>query len=93
MPRLRRTTGLPDREFLTRLEELAGYRHPALADEEMAALLLPVLRADQEMYEDYRRTSVTPLDVPVTVLRGAADGLVSAADSARWPRSCSARTR
>ncbi|MFD7714507.1 amino acid adenylation domain-containing protein [Streptomyces sp. NPDC059814] len=84
VPRLRRTTGLPDREFLTRLEELAGYRHPAMADEEMAALLLPVLRADQEMYENYRRTSVTPLDVPVTVLRGTADGLVSAADSARW---------
>ncbi|MFF1745711.1 amino acid adenylation domain-containing protein [Streptomyces mirabilis] len=84
VPRPRRTTGLPDREFLTRLEELAGYRHPALADPEMAALLLPVLRADQEMYEDYRRTSVTPLDVPVTVLRGEADALVSTADAARW---------
>ncbi|MFR9787945.1 amino acid adenylation domain-containing protein [Streptomyces sp. MB22_4] len=84
VPRHRRTTGLPDREFLARLEELAGYAHPALADPEMAALLLPVLRADQEMYENYRRTSVTPLDVPVTVLRGAADALVSAADSARW---------
>ncbi|MFJ9732133.1 amino acid adenylation domain-containing protein [Streptomyces sp. NPDC101171] len=84
VPRHRRTTGLPDREFLARLEELAGYAHPALADAEMAALLLPVLRADQEMYENYRRTSVTPLDVPVTVLRGAADALVSAADSARW---------
>ncbi|MGJ5753616.1 non-ribosomal peptide synthetase [Streptomyces puniciscabiei] len=84
VPRHRRTTGLPDREFLARLEELAGYAHPALADAEMAALLLPVLRADQEMYENYRRTSVTPLDVPITVLRGAADGLVSAADSARW---------
>ncbi|MET8078098.1 amino acid adenylation domain-containing protein [Streptomyces sp. NPDC005303] len=84
VPRPRRTTGLPDREFLTRLEELAGYRHPALADPEMAALLLPVLRADQEMYEDYRRTSLTPLDVPVTVLRGEADTLVSTADAARW---------
>ncbi|MEU9210837.1 amino acid adenylation domain-containing protein [Streptomyces sp. NPDC048415] len=84
VPRHRRTTGLPDREFLARLKELAGYAHPALADAEMATLLLPVLRADQEMYENYRRTSVTPLDVPITVLRGAADGLVSAADSARW---------
>ncbi|MET7288420.1 amino acid adenylation domain-containing protein [Streptomyces sp. NPDC005573] len=84
VPRPRRTTGLPDGEFLTRLEELAGYRHPAMADPEMAALLLPVLRADQEMYEDYRRTSLTPLDVPVTVLRGSADALVSTADAARW---------
>ncbi|MEU6466915.1 amino acid adenylation domain-containing protein [Streptomyces sp. NPDC046976] len=84
VPRPPRTTGLPDEEFLARLEELAGYRHPALADPEMAALLLPVLRADQEMYEGYHRASVTPLDVPVTVLRGAADALVSAVDSARW---------
>jgi surfactin synthase thioesterase subunit len=87
VPRQRRTTGLPDEEFLARLEELASYSHPALADPEMAALLLPVLRADQEMYETYQRASVEPLDVPVTVLRGSADQLVSAADTEQWQQA------
>lgn len=84
VPRQHRTTGLPDQQFLARLEELAGYAHPALADPEMAALLLPVLRADQEMYENYQRSSVTARDLPITVLRGTEDALVDAADSARW---------
>ncbi|SNQ52032.1 Nonribosomal peptide synthetase (fragment) [Frankia canadensis] len=84
VPRERRAAGLPDDEFLARLEELAGYRHPALEDPETAELLLPILRADQEMYESYRRTSVEPLDLPVTALRGERDTLVDGEEIGQW---------
>jgi surfactin synthase thioesterase subunit len=82
--RERKATGLPDQEFLDQLEELAGFSHPALEDADMAELLLPTLRADQEMYEDYRRTALEPLDIPIVTFRGAADTLVSAEDVAQW---------
>ena len=79
-----RTAGLPDGEFLEQLEALAGFTHPALADPDMAELLLPILRADQEMYEAYRRIELTPRDLPIVTLRGATDTLVSAEDVSQW---------
>ncbi|HEX8767644.1 MAG TPA: alpha/beta fold hydrolase, partial [Jatrophihabitans sp.] len=84
VPRERRATGLADQEFLARLEELAGFTHPALADPDMVELLLPILRADQEMYETYHRAAVEPRDLPITTLRGAGDSLISAEDVAGW---------
>ncbi len=77
-------TGLPDEEFLVRVEGFAGYSHPALADPEVRELVLPLLRADIEMHESYRPDPHDPLPVPVTAIRGRDDELVTAADSARW---------
>jgi surfactin synthase thioesterase subunit len=79
-----RATGLPDAEFLARVNELAGYRHPALDDPAMREFLLPVLRADLEMYESYRCATNAPLPAPITAIRGRDDELVSAADAAAW---------
>jgi surfactin synthase thioesterase subunit len=82
--RPRRITGLPDAEFLVRVVEVAGYRNEALDDPEMRELLLPTLRADVQMQEDYRRRDSEPLDVPVMALRGAADETVSTLDIGQW---------
>lgn len=79
-----RATGLPDDEFLTTVREFAGYSEEAMQDPELLELVLPALRADVQMHEDYRPSTSDPLPVPVTALRGAADGLVSAADAAGW---------
>lgn len=84
-----RATGLPDAEFVTRVEAFAGYSHPALADEEVRELVLPVLRADVEMHENYCPPPRPPLTVPVTVFRGCHDELVSAQDSAGWREATS----
>jgi surfactin synthase thioesterase subunit len=82
-----RATGLPDGEFLARVAEFAGYTHPALDDPAMRELLLPCLRADVEMHENYRPpASRPPLSIPITALRGAADGLVSSAETREWAR-------
>lgn len=62
--RARRATGLSDDEFLARVGEFAGYRHPAFDDPEMRELLLPALRADVEMHENHRPSTELPWTCP-----------------------------
>ena len=76
-------TGLPDEEFLAKVNELTGYRHEALDDPEMRELLLPALRGDMAMHETYVPTT-TVLGVPVTALRGEHDSQVGRAQAAAW---------
>lgn len=82
--RERRATGLPDEEFLARVEEFAGFRHEALDHPEMRELILPVLQADCEMHENYVPSTGAPVTVPICSLRGCSDGLVSAEQAQQW---------
>ncbi|MET9608862.1 alpha/beta fold hydrolase [Streptomyces sp. NPDC006512] len=82
--RERRAAGLPDEEFLARVEEFAGFRHEALDHPEMRELILPVLQADCEMHEAYVPSTDAPVTVPVCSLRGAVDGLVTAEEARQW---------
>lgn len=82
--REQRAGGLSDEDFLTRVRELAGYSHPALDDPEMRELILPTLRADVEMHENYVPSTRLPLDAPLTVVRGEDDDLVTHDDAASW---------
>jgi surfactin synthase thioesterase subunit len=79
-----RATGLPDDEFLARIEEFSGFKHEALEHPEMRELILPVLRADCEMHEDYRPSTDVPVTVPISAVRGSSDGLVSADQARQW---------
>lgn len=85
----RRATGLTDEEFLERVREFAGYTHPALEHPELRDMLLPTLRADVAMHEDYLAPSPKPLAAPITSIRGAADELVSAAQAREWAAATS----
>ena len=87
-PRQERATGLDDAEFLKRVGEFAGYSHPALSDPMMAELLLPMLRADVQMHEDYR-----PRDVPILMLRGSEDTLISNDQLTGWRRATRSQAR
>ncbi|MFD9499455.1 thioesterase II family protein [Streptomyces sp. NPDC060035] len=82
--RERRATGLPDDEFLARVEEFAGFRHEALDHPEMRELILPVLQADCEMHENYVPSTDEPVSVPICSLRGSSDGLVTAEEAQQW---------
>ncbi|MET9497722.1 alpha/beta fold hydrolase [Streptomyces sp. NPDC006552] len=82
--RERRAAGLPDEEFLARVEEFAGFRHEALDHPEMRELILPALQADCEMHESYVPSTDAPVTVPVCSLRGESDGLVSAEEARQW---------
>ncbi|WKX74331.1 thioesterase II family protein [Streptomyces sp. XD-27] len=82
--RERRAAGLPDDEFLARVEEFAGFRHEALDHPEMRELILPVLQADCEMHENYLPSTDEPVSVPICSLRGDSDGLVTAEEARQW---------
>ncbi|MFJ2157330.1 thioesterase II family protein [Streptomyces sp. NPDC087856] len=82
--RERRATGLPDDEFLARVEEFAGFRHEALDHPEMRELILPVLQADCEMHENYVPSTDERVSVPICSIRGSSDGLVDAEQAQEW---------
>ncbi|WP_307834301.1 thioesterase II family protein [Paractinoplanes lichenicola] len=82
--RERRAAGLPEDEFLARVEEFAGFRHEALDHPEMRELILPALMADCEMHEAYVPSVDDPLPVPICSLRGDSDGLVTAEEARQW---------
>ncbi len=85
-PRQQRATGLPGAEFLARVAEFAGFNHAAMDDPEVREMILPTLRADIQMHEDYRPGTREPLPVPVTALRGTGDRLVSAEEAMGWAK-------
>ncbi|MEJ2857986.1 MULTISPECIES: thioesterase II family protein [unclassified Saccharothrix] len=82
--RPQRATGLDDDAFLARVSQFAGFTHEALQDPEMRELILPTLRADVEMHENYRPSTHDRLPAPITSLRGSEDTLVTAAEAERW---------
>jgi surfactin synthase thioesterase subunit len=88
-----RATGLSDEAFLTQVTELAGYAHPALDHPDLREVLLPTLRADVEMHENYLAPEGVPLAVPIVSVRGAGDRLVSREQSAEWAAATGAGYR
>jgi surfactin synthase thioesterase subunit len=86
-PRQRRATGLDDAGFIEQVREFAGYDHPALNDPDMREMLLPLLRADVEMHENYYPPENRILNVPITSVRGSFDELVSDEEAAQWQRA------
>lgn len=85
-----RATGLSDEDFLRQVRGFAGYSHPALEHPELREMLLPTLRADVEMHENYLAPPGLLLDVPITSIRGSEDELVSAEQAAEWNAATSA---
>lgn len=82
--RSRRATGLSDDEFFDRVSEFAEYSDDTLQNPEVRELILPTLRADVEMHEEYSPGSADPLPVPITAIRGSEDQLVPAESAAEW---------
>lgn len=88
-----RATGLSDEDFLGQVRGFAGYSHPALEHPELREMLLPTLRADVELHENYLAPPGRLLDVPITSIRGSEDELVSAEQAAQWQAATSAGCR
>lgn len=83
--------GLPEPEFLAALQ--ARYRavpDAILADRDMMAVYLPVLRADLTMVEHYVYVPEPPLDCPMAVLGGMDDPSVTRSQLEEWRGQTSA---
>lgn len=76
-------THLPDEALVAAVARLTGYSHPAYEDPQLREILLPALRSDLACLSTLPESSV-PLDVHVTVVRGAEDPLVGPDDHEGW---------
>jgi surfactin synthase thioesterase subunit len=79
-----RATGLDDERFLAKVEELSGYHHAAFDDDTLRSTLLPTLRADVLMHENYLAGPGTRIAAPITAIRGRDDTLVSQEQAREW---------
>ncbi|WP_219817290.1 thioesterase II family protein, partial [Rathayibacter tritici] len=83
-PQSARASDLDDDAFLREVQRFAGYEHPALAMPELREILLPMLRADVQMHEDYLPDDRRPIRAPILTLRGTDDELVDSAQMEQW---------
>lgn len=67
---------LDDAQFVATLWELNTMPTAVLENEELLALLLPLLRADFSIYERYQFQAGDKLECPITMLGGKTDALV-----------------
>jgi len=78
---------LPQRAFLAEVQRRYGAIPPEIREHpEFLDLLLPVLRADLEVYETYRHVPAPPLDLPLLALGGETDAIVSREQVVDWSR-------
>jgi medium-chain acyl-[acyl-carrier-protein] hydrolase len=77
-------SNLSDPEFVEHLRGLNGTPAEVLANAELMAVVLPVLRSDFANCERYRPENIQPLRVPITALAGDEDLDVPIADVESW---------
>jgi medium-chain acyl-[acyl-carrier-protein] hydrolase len=75
---------LPDSGLIQKLREFNGIPEPALANAELLELILPIVRADFAVSEDYAFSPEPPLDVPIDALYGLDDPEVRRDNAALW---------
>jgi medium-chain acyl-[acyl-carrier-protein] hydrolase len=76
---------LPKDEFIARLRDYAGTPEEVLQNEELMALVEPLVRADFAVCETYEfDPEPPPLDLPVTVFGGTGDEEVPREDLELW---------
>lgn len=76
--------GLPDGEFLDRVRMLGATPEAVFANPEIAEAVLPTLRADFAMSEEYKFRPSPPLACPILALGGTADPWVSEQELLAW---------
>ncbi|SMC22376.1 medium-chain acyl-[acyl-carrier-protein] hydrolase [Andreprevotia lacus DSM 23236] len=75
---------LDDDALIAGLQRLNGTPAEVLAHRELMALLLPAIRADFSLAENYRYQPAPALSMPIAVLTGTSDPRVNADQVDRW---------
>ncbi|MFC4857837.1 thioesterase II family protein [Actinophytocola glycyrrhizae] len=81
---------LPDDELVARLTAGGGVPAEVLAEPDLVALLLPVLRADLTWVDDYVYVPDEPVPVPMVAFAGESDPIAQASRVAGWAAHTSA---
>lgn len=82
-----------DEQAVADLVRLSGDTAGALVHPELRALLLPVIRADIQLLSGYRPSTLQPLPIPMTILRGTDDTTVPVPEWLDWSAFTSAEFR
>jgi surfactin synthase thioesterase subunit len=75
---------LSDRDLIQKLKDYNGTPLEILANQELMEMVLPAIRADFSLAEDYVYVPDEPLPVPMTVLTGKLDDRVSLVQAQGW---------
>jgi medium-chain acyl-[acyl-carrier-protein] hydrolase len=87
LPRARAAiAGLPDAEFRAEIVALGGTPPEVFACDELAAMVLPILRADFAAIEGYRPADEGALRAPITAIGWRGDAYVDAEAVRAWSR-------
>ncbi|MEV4224408.1 alpha/beta fold hydrolase [Nonomuraea sp. NPDC049725] len=85
LPRVGRgDSRLPEPEFAARVSGMGGTPAAILADPELRALFLPVIRADFALGDAYEYVGDAPLNCPITAFAGSADPEASPEQVGAW---------
>jgi medium-chain acyl-[acyl-carrier-protein] hydrolase len=77
--------GLPDAPFINALSvRYGGLPSTISGDREAVSLILPMFRADMELYEAYTTTDPAPIATDIIAVVGARDTGAPVEDAARW---------
>ena len=76
--------GLPQAEFIQELRQLNGTPEAVLNNNELMELLVPTLRADFAVLENYNYTPEAPLSCPISVFGGLQDREVELEQLEAW---------
>ncbi len=77
---------LPDDEFLEEIKSFDPLESALVHSEELAELLLPALRADIKLHEDFKLKQLPKLTIPLAICGGLDDPEVSREELAGWAR-------
>ena len=75
---------LSDKQLLSKIFDLGGTGREISQDEKLMSLILPTLRKDLALCDNYRCSNNLNLDIPVTILGGNRDDAVSVKDLLAW---------
>jgi surfactin synthase thioesterase subunit len=75
---------LPDDELIAYLRDLGGIRDEVLEIPELLPLILPVVRADLQMFDSYTYRPGSALPCPLRALHGEQDRSVTSGDVEAW---------
>jgi surfactin synthase thioesterase subunit len=84
---------LPDDALIDTLRDYNGTPPEVLANRELMELVLPMIRADFTLVEDYQYRPAPLLNIPITVLAGQRDDRSCAEQAEGWHKETSATCR
>lgn len=84
---------LPDPEFIAELRRLNGTPQQVYNEPELLALLLPLLRHDFALVDDYRYAVEPPLAIPISAFGGTADDEVTTDELKAWKNHTNSKFR